>query len=121
MNVTTLQQFRQEIYSSFEQAGDALFTTVDALISESQAQSFPELSLSPFFVRSWSSLYKGFKRGRVNREELQNIFLKYLPMPAVGKRYGPAIIEFFFCGDKIIKYLCIGSYFSFFYPLAKLI
>jgi len=86
MNVTTLQQFRQEIYSSFEQAGDALFTTVDALISESQAQSFPELSLSPFFVRSWSSLYKAFKRGRVNREELQNIFIKSLPTPIAGKR-----------------------------------
>lgn len=86
MNVTTLQQFRQEIASSFERAGDALFNTVDALISGSQAQSFPELSLSPFFLRSWSSLYKSFKRGRINRKRLQEIFLKYLPMPAVGKR-----------------------------------
>ncbi len=62
MNHTTLQEFRQEIYESFERAGDGLFNTVDALISESQAQSFPELSLSPFFERSWSSLYKSLKR-----------------------------------------------------------
>ena len=89
MDLTTLQQFRQEIYSSFERAGDALFNTVDALISESQAQSFPELSLSPFFPRSWSSLYKAFKRGEINREELQNIFIKYLPMPAVRKAVDP--------------------------------
>jgi hypothetical protein len=86
MDLTTLQQFRQEIYASFQRAGDALFNTVDALISESQAQSFPELSLSAFFPRSWSSLYKAFKRGDINRERLQNIFLKYMPTPVVGKR-----------------------------------
>src|SRR5437763_16539161 len=68
MDLTTLQEFRQEIYNSFERAGDSLFNTIDALISESQAQSFPELSLSPFFLRSWSSLYKAFKRGQINRE-----------------------------------------------------
>jgi hypothetical protein len=49
MDLTTLQEFRQEIYNSFERAGDSLFNTIDALISESQAQSFPELSLSAFF------------------------------------------------------------------------
>src|SRR5947199_3054732 len=86
MNVTTLQEFRQEIYASFERAGDALFNTVDALLSESQAQSFPELSLSEFFPRSWSSLYKAFKRGYINRKLLQDIFIKYIPMPSVGKR-----------------------------------
>jgi DDE superfamily endonuclease len=86
MNVSTLQEFRQEIYSSFERAGDTLFNTVDALISESQAQSFPELSLSPFFLRSWSSLYKSFKRGSINRKRLQDIFIKYIPTPPVGKR-----------------------------------
>jgi hypothetical protein len=86
MDLTTLQEFRQEIYTSFERAGDSLFNTVDALISESQAQSFPELSLSAFFPRSWSSLYKAFKRGSINREELQNIFIKYIPLPFTEKR-----------------------------------
>ncbi len=79
MDLTTLQEFRQEIYSSFERAGDGLFNTVDALMSESQAQSFPELSLSAFFPRSWSSLYKAFKRGKIKRERLQDVFIKYLP------------------------------------------
>jgi DDE superfamily endonuclease len=86
MDLTTLQEFRQEIYTSFDRAGDGLFNTVDALISESQAQSFPELSLSAFFPRSWSSLYKAFKRGCINREGLQNIFIKYIPTPSAGKR-----------------------------------
>lgn len=86
MDLTTLQEFRQEIYTCFEQAGDALFNTVDALISESQAQSFPELSLSAFFLRSWSSLYKAFKRGSINREKLQNIFIKYIPDSSEERR-----------------------------------
>lgn len=86
MNVTTLQEFRQEIYASFERAGDALFNTIDALISESQVQSFPELSLSEFFPRSWSSLYKAFKRGYINRKLLQDTFIKYIALPSVGKR-----------------------------------
>jgi hypothetical protein len=86
MDLTTLQEFRQEIYTSFERAGDGLFNAVDALISESQAQSFPELSLSAFFPRSWSSLYKSFKRGCINRERLQNIFIKYIPTLPVEKR-----------------------------------
>jgi len=79
MNVTTLQDFRQEIYTCMEGAGDTLFTVVDALTSESQAQSFPELSLSVFFPRSWSSLYKAFKRGKINRERLQDVLIKYIP------------------------------------------
>src|SRR5260370_18876574 len=86
MDLTTLQEFRQEIYNSFERAGDSLFNSVDAMISESQAQSFPELSLSVFFPRSWSSLYKAFKRGSINRERLQDIFIKYIPTSSVEKR-----------------------------------
>jgi hypothetical protein len=79
MNLTTLQQFRQETYHCFERAGDALFTAVDALLTESQAQSFAELSLSPRFSRSWSSLYKSFKRGKISRERLQDTFVKSIP------------------------------------------
>jgi hypothetical protein len=40
MNLTTLQEFRQEIASCFERAADGLFNTIDALITETQAQSF---------------------------------------------------------------------------------
>ncbi len=86
MNHTTLQEFRQEIYESFERAGDSLFNMVDALISESQAQSFPELSLSPFFERSWSSLYKALKRGSINLEKLKDIFIKYISDSSEEKR-----------------------------------
>ncbi len=37
------------MYGCFSRAVDALFNTVDALVTETQVHSFPELSLSPFF------------------------------------------------------------------------
>ena len=51
MNLNILQNFRHEIYSCFERAADALFNTADAHLPETDAHSFPELSLSPCFER----------------------------------------------------------------------
>jgi hypothetical protein len=47
---------RQDVYACFQRASDALFNLTDALLSESQAHSLPELSLSAFFERKWPSL-----------------------------------------------------------------
>jgi hypothetical protein len=58
-----LQQFRQEIYGCFKRRGDALFNVCDALLSESQAQSLPELSLSAACERTWASVYKALEKG----------------------------------------------------------
>jgi hypothetical protein len=68
MNLNTLKAFRHDVYASFTRAGDALFNTVDALVTETAAQSFAELSLSPAFERRWSSLYEAFEDGRIERE-----------------------------------------------------
>ncbi|TMC18049.1 MAG: transposase, partial [Chloroflexi bacterium] len=86
MDLSTLQQFRHEISTCFTRAKDALFNTVDALITETQARSFPELSLSPFFARQWHSLYEAFEDGKIDPKRLQKVFLKYLPAPSAGKR-----------------------------------
>ena len=86
MDLSTLQQFRHEVYACFGRAKDALFDTIDALIAETQAQSFPELSLSPFFQRKWHSLYKAFEDGKIDQKCLQKVFITYLPTPRVGKR-----------------------------------
>ena len=56
MNLNTLNEFRHGIYGCFGNAKDALFNTIDALSSEAAARSFPELSFSPFFERTWASL-----------------------------------------------------------------
>jgi hypothetical protein len=78
MNDTTLEQIREEIYACFERAGDALFNLVDALLCESQAQSLPELSLSAYFERKWSSVYEALSDGWINVERLRAVWVKRL-------------------------------------------
>jgi hypothetical protein len=86
MNLNTLQQFRHEVYDCFERAADALFNAVDARLPETQAQSFPELSLSPYFERRWCSLYEAFTDGRIDQERLRRVFVKYLLGPVAGEQ-----------------------------------
>jgi DDE superfamily endonuclease len=86
MNLNTLHEFRHEVYGCFTRAADALFNTVDALLTETQAQSFPELSLSPYFERRWCSLYEAFEDGRIDQERLRRVFARYLLQPAAGQR-----------------------------------
>lgn len=61
MDFTTLQSYRSEVYATFKRAGGALFNTLDALIAETEAKSFPILTQSPFFERRWHSLYEAFR------------------------------------------------------------
>jgi DDE superfamily endonuclease len=86
MNLNIVQDFRQEVYGCLDRAADALFNTVDALLTETQAHSFPELSLSPLFQRRWCSLYEAFEDGRIDQERLRRVFVKYLLRPVEGER-----------------------------------
>src|SRR6266566_3877942 len=79
LNLSTLQEFRQQFYASLTRAADALFNTADALLTETQAHSFPELSLSPFFERQWSSLYEAFEDGCIDEEQLRSVFASHAP------------------------------------------
>jgi hypothetical protein len=83
MNLNILKQFRQEVYGCFGQAKDALFNTVDALLTEDRAKSFPELSLSPHFERRWPSLYEGLEDGKIDQKRLQEVFARFLPQSHV--------------------------------------
>ena len=86
MNFNRLQGFRHEVYGCFDRAADALFNTVDALLTETQAHSFPELSLSPWFERRWGSLYEAFEDGRIDQTRLRRVFAQYLLRPVEGER-----------------------------------
>lgn len=86
MNFNTLNVFRHEVYGCFHRASDALFDTVDALLTETQAHSFPELTLSPYFQRRWSSLYEAFEDGRIDHQQLGQVFAKYAPWPSSSER-----------------------------------
>src|SRR5438034_6700079 len=78
MHINTLEQVRQQMYRCFERSGDALFNLSDALLSESQARSLPELSLSVFFERRWPSVYEALQDGRINVERLREVFVQAL-------------------------------------------
>lgn len=81
-----LTAFRQQLYACFCRAGDALFNCIDALLSETPARSLAELSLSPFFVRQWPSLYQALQEASVDRVALQRLFAAYVTLPAAGQR-----------------------------------
>src|ERR1700687_601851 len=85
MNLNTLQAFRHGMYSCFGQAKDALCNLVDALASEAAARSFPELSFSPFFERSWASLYEALEDGQIDAQRLRQLFVDFAPLPAAGE------------------------------------
>ena len=75
MDLNTLNEFRRGMYTCFGNAKDALFNLVDALSSEAAARSFPELSFSPFFERTWASLYEALEDGQIDAERLRQLFV----------------------------------------------
>jgi len=85
MNLNTLQDFRHGMYTCFGLAKDALFNLVDALCSEAAASSFPELSFSPFFERSWASLYEALEDGQIDAQRLRQLFVDFAPLPEAGE------------------------------------
>jgi DDE superfamily endonuclease len=70
-----LADFRTGLYACFGTAKDALMNTCDALLTDVGAHSFPELSLSPFFVRRWPSLYEAFDDAKIDKAALQRLFV----------------------------------------------
>ena len=82
-----LAAFRQNIYANFGNGRDALFDACDALLTETQARSLVELSLSPLFTRRWASLYQAVQNAKIDREALQRTFVCAAPMPPPGKRF----------------------------------
>lgn len=86
MDSNTLSGFRRGLYTCFCKAGDALMNLADALLTETPARSLPELSLSPFFERRWSSLYEALQDANIDRVALQKLFAQYAPLPPPGER-----------------------------------
>ena len=86
MDCITLTDFRASLSAAFHAGGDTLLNIVDALATETAAKSLPELSLSAFFPRKWSSLYQGLQHARIDRAALRRLFAASAPQPREGKR-----------------------------------
>src|SRR5258708_21098207 len=73
------------MHHCFGNGKDALLNLVDALSSEAGASSFPELSFSPFFERTWASLYEALEDGQIEAERLRQVFVDFAPLPQAGE------------------------------------
>ena len=78
MNLNTLKQIRQQSYDCFHHSADALFNLSDALLSEPQARSLPELSYAPTFERAWPSVYQALALGSIDVATLRKVWVKAL-------------------------------------------
>ncbi len=76
MNFNTWKEFRQQAYDCLERRPDALFGLCDGLLSEAHARSLPELSLSPFFDHTWSSVYAALADGKMDLERLRRLCVR---------------------------------------------
>lgn len=83
---STLTDFRQQLYACLGNGRDALFNVCDALLTETQARSFVELSLSPCFARQWPSLYQAVQNACPDRNALRRLFAAQVSVPAPGQR-----------------------------------
>ena len=93
IQVTNIQAYRQQLYASFEYRADAQMELIDALLSNTSAQSVVSLSLSPFFRRHYSSVSDAIAaachhclvaRGaarRTREQQLVRLLKPYLPAP----------------------------------------
>lgn len=88
---TKLEQFREDAYQCFPYRSDALMELLDALSSNTTAQSVVELSLNPLFQREYCSIYDAIDNlnpadaDETNIETAHNRFIRllspYLPTP----------------------------------------
>ena len=65
MKNSTLCAYRNDLYPCLLRAGEALMNLNDALLTDTAAHSFAELTLSPFFEREWPRAYAACQDGRL--------------------------------------------------------
>jgi hypothetical protein len=79
-HISRLIEFRQAVYGRvFRKRRDALFDTLDALLSSGTFASFAYLSQSERFQRKWPSLYAAVEDGQIDTEAVRPLLIKQLP------------------------------------------
>lgn len=77
--LTKLSVFRQSAYNFLGFAKDSTFDLMDAILTTKSLKSFPELSFSPLFRRSWSSIYESIKDCRPQAKKLMKLYIQQMP------------------------------------------
>src|SRR6266498_2529970 len=78
MNLNTMAHLRHQTWLCFSRSRDALLELVDALASNPDARSLPELSLSPHFRRKWPSVYEALEDGRIDQQHWSEVWTRAL-------------------------------------------
>ena len=82
-----LARFRGELYqTALAMRRDALFETLDAVLSGAGATSLVRHSLTPGCQRGWASLCDALSDGRLDVAALRRLFVQTLPPPGAGER-----------------------------------
>jgi DDE superfamily endonuclease len=85
-HLTNLAAFRQAVYGQvFTRRRDAQFELLDALLLSPPISSFPDLSLSPGFERTWHSAYAALEDGRQDQDALRRLLVAQLPHGQQGQ------------------------------------
>jgi len=83
-NINRLIEFRQAVYRHvFRKRRDALFDTLDALLSSGTFASFAYLSQSERFQRKWPSLYAAVEDGQIDSEAMRQLLISQLPQKGI--------------------------------------
>lgn len=80
-NTQNFTQFRNEVYQNFNKRADTLMDLLDAVCSQTRANSVVELSLQNCFRRSYSALFKAIDEYRAGDDDLAKLAGPYLPPP----------------------------------------
>ena len=82
---TELEQFREELYQTFNNRADALMELVDAISSYPEARSVVEYSEAPCYRRSYSTISKALDQMQVDKMALPRLISRHLPQPKKRK------------------------------------
>jgi hypothetical protein len=88
-----IEEFRQQVYQTFDHRADTLFEIIDALVLETAARSPVELTLSAVFRRRWSSLYDALDGGRIKVYRLRQVLIEFAPQTGFVADYRAVAID----------------------------
>jgi hypothetical protein len=74
-----LKAFRQVADQYLTREGDSTFELTDAILLTRHAYCLADLSLSPVFRRTWSSIYEAWQDCRPQRHKLMQLDIKQMP------------------------------------------